>query len=294
MLPTVSKDLTTMRAIHFWIVLTALLAGATALAQPVAISGSAVVAEVTGNVRLWTGNEAPRLATKERTLAPGTLITTAEGASAVLAFTDGQLVVLGEGTRLRIVDYRYDSSELSKSGAFLNLIEGSARLVMGAIGQFDPRLVRIQVGTNTVGGLTDPAGARGDAGVVVQGMATLLEVASGRVSLTLPSGQSIQVAAGQGALVRIDGTVAQGSTAQINALASQTSDGKLMVGHLAQMQNFPMPAASAVTEILLAASVGEFLEQLPSPAAIPATASPTTAGTGGGGGGGLPCTASCN
>src|SRR6476660_3821169 len=103
MLPTVCKDLTTMRAIHFWIVLTALLAGATALAQPVVISGSVVVAEVTGNVRRWTGNEAPRRATKERTLAPGTLICTALDASVVLAFTDGQIVVLGESTCLRIV-----------------------------------------------------------------------------------------------------------------------------------------------------------------------------------------------
>lgn len=273
--------------------LAALLFGAAALAQPMVLSGSAVVGEVTGTVRVQSGTNPSQVAVKERTLAPGTLVTTMPGSSVVLVFADGQLVVLGESTRFRIVDYRYDANTLSKSSIFLNLIEGSARLVMGAIGQFDPRLVRIQVGTATVEGLTDPGGARGDASVVVQGAATMLEVASGRVSLTLPSGRSIQIPAGQGALVRADGSVAQGSTAQINALAGQTADGKAMLGHLAQMQDYPMPAASAVTEILLAAQVSQLLEDQLPPASGPDTSGPTTAATGGGGGG-LPCTASCN
>lgn len=228
--------------------------GALALAQALVISGAAVVTDLTGIVRYQIGNEPSQVATRRRALPAGAIVTTGEDASVVLAFADGQIIVLGERTRFRIVGYAYDPKELGKSGVSLNLIEGSARLVMGAIGQFDPRLIRIQVGTGTVAGVPDPAGAgRGaDAGISVQGATTLLEVTQGRVALTLISGQSFQVGAGEGALVQPDGSVLRGSIPQIEAQASLSSVGKLMVSRIDELESYAFPQRNQQTIIALA------------------------------------------
>ncbi len=213
----------------------------------------AVVTQASGTVNFQQGNDAPQAATPRRAIPQGAVVSTGQEAAVLLTFPDGQMVVLGEQTRFRIVNCRFDPKELGSSGMFLNLIEGSARLVMGAIGQFDPRLVRIQVGTGTVAGAPSPeGGARGsDASVSVQGAVTLLVVSQGRVNLTLPSGQSYFVSSGNGALVQADGSVQQGGIAQLESQASQTAVGKILVSNLAVMQSFTFAQREQQTAISL-------------------------------------------
>lgn len=285
-----------------------LLFGALAIAQSVVgqsvvLAGAAVVTEIKGPVEVQIGTEAPRPLKPGQSIPPGAIVFTGEDASAVLAFADGQMVVLGERTTFRIVNYNFDPKELKQSGVFLNLVEGSARLVMGAIGQFDPRLVRIQVGTGTLTGALNPDGGNAaDAGVVVQGSNTLVTVTQGRVNLTLPNGQSIPVASGQGAYVQADGAVQRGSAAELSSQLGATAYGKQILEQLVALQAFVFPPLEERTVITLAtgeAATTAGLVDLPTepteavePQIPPlATTTSTTSATAAGGGA---CGASCN
>jgi len=291
--------------------------GALALAQTAVLNGAAVVTEVNGMVQMRIGNDPPRLLQAGRRVPAGAIVTTGTDASTVLAFADGQIIVLGERTSFRIVNYEFQPKDMAGSGVFLNLVEGSARIVMGAIGQFDPRLIRIQVGTGTLIGAKNPEGGNAsDAGVVVQGATTMVTVTQGRVVLTLPTGQGIILASGQGVYVQANGAIQQGSVEQISARVAQTADGKQIVEQMDAMQSFAFPQRNQQTMITLATPqsmsgtatdqgtaglVAAAAEALPPPAEAAAaleTFAPVTAATGatagGGGGGGSPCGASCN
>ena len=297
------------------VLLFGLVFGALALAQSVAVTGStliqsivvtgsAVITELSGTVVVQVGNGAPRTLQQNDKIPAGAVVRTGSGARAVLVFADAQVVVLGERTIFRIVDYRFEKQNIGQSGVFLNLIEGSARIVMGAIGQFDPRLVRIQVGAGTLVGSVNPEGGNAaDAGVVVQGAATLIAVMQGRVTLTLPSGQGIVLGSGQGALVQFDGALQQGTMAQVSTQAGQTPDGQQMLQRLLALLDMPVPQNQQMVITLATAGGAEAVTASTPPAAPPAeqppadvplatTTPPTTAP--GGGGGGPPCGASCN
>ncbi len=291
-----------------WLVLLlGLVFGALAPAQTVVVSGAAVVTEVNGTVQVRIGNEPPRTLRAGQKVPAGAVVSTSADATAVLAFADGQVIVLGENTVFRIVNYEFQPNEMAQSGVFLNLVEGSARLVMGTIGQFDPRLIRIQVGSGTLVGAVNPDGGNAaDAGVVVQGAATMVTVTQGRVVLTLPTGQGVVVASGQGVYVQPNGAIQQGSIAQISTRVGQTAEGKQIVEQMDAMQSFAFPQRNQQTVITLAtpsitpdpaaAEVAAAVEALPPPGEILqplATTTPSTAPTGGGGGG-TPCSASCN
>ena len=214
--------------------------------------GCAIVAtESSGSVQMQAGNNAARPLQAGKPIDVDTLISTGPGGAVALVFADGQIVALGGNTRFRISACRYTPQEPDKSGVALNLIEGSARVVMGAIGQHDPRLVRVQVGTGTLTGAPDPGGNAPDAGVTVQGALTLLEVSQGRVSLTVPSGQSYLVGTGEGALVGADGNVTQGRFSGIQTQVGQMPEGKDLVSALDIMQSFAFPQRERQTVITL-------------------------------------------
>jgi len=154
---------------------------------------------------------------------------------------------------LRIVDYRYDQKDLGQSGVFLTLIEGSARLVMGAIGEHNPALVRLQVGIATLSGAPNPAtGNASDASVVVQGATTIVTVENGRVLLTQPNGQGTLLSSGQGLYVQPDGALQQGNIAQIAPQIAQTADGKQILAQLDSIQTYVFPQSNQRTVITLA------------------------------------------
>jgi hypothetical protein len=275
--------------------------------QNVVLIGGAIITEVSGTVQIRVGNEPPRTLQAGRRVPAGAVVTTSGDANAVLSFADGQIIVLGERTTFRIVSYQFDQKNMEQSGVSLNLIEGSARLVMGAIGQHDPRLIRIQVGTGTLVGATNPEGGNAaDAGVVVQGASTMVTVTQGRVVLTLPTGQGVVVASGQGVYVQPNGNIQQGTITQIANQVGQTADGRQIVDQIDAMQSYAFPQQKQLTVITLATpesvrtsnqadTVAAAVDALPPPAETqqPVTTTPTTAATGGAGGG-TPCGASCN
>ncbi len=268
--------------------------GALALAQSGAGGTVAVVTEANGSILVQAGNGAPRLVKAGGRIPAGAVLLTGADANTVLTFADGQVVVLGERTTLRIVNYRYEPKDISRSADVLQLVAGSARIVMGVIGQHDPRLVRIQVGSGTNFRVAIQDGGKiAAAGVVVEGPATVITVTQGQVLLWPSSGRAILLESGNGMYVQPSGNAQQGSVDQIFAQASQTADGKQIVEWLQAMESFEFSQRSRRTVITLAAPLLFEIPDLPPPAGE-TTVTAATGGAGGGGGGSVPCPASCN
>ena len=279
--------------------------GTPAMAQTGVQTGTAFVTGISGQVLVRVGKEAPRPLQSGRRLPPGAVVATSADAYAVLTFADGQIVVLDERSMFRIARYEFDPKDLARSAVSLNLIEGSARLVLGAIGRSDPGRIRIQVGTGIPAGVANPgSGAAANAGVVLQGDTSMVSVTQGRATLTLPGGRTILLASGQSLYVQPNGAIQQGSFDEILSQISQTPGGRQIVSQMESMQSFTLPQRLQQTVITLAspqsvlgpelALVAAGIDALEPPGAIElATTTPITAPTGGGGGG-TPCGASCN
>lgn len=273
------------------VLLLGLVFGGLALAQSAGRSGAAIVSEVNGPVKVQIGNGEPRLLRAGQRIPVGATVIVGPGANAVLSFPDGQIVVLGDNTALRIVDYRFDPKDMKLSRVSLNLIEGSARLVMGAIGQYDPSLMRIQVGVGTVAGAPGQgAGNAGAAGVQLEGATTMVAVTQGQVMVRLPDGQGVLLGSGDGAFVERNGAVQQGSMDEISSWMGQTADSKQVIERLENMQSFEFARRNQPTVITLVTPTipPGYLDLPPL-----ATFTPITTATGAGGGG-PPCGASCN
>lgn len=264
-----------------------LAAGATALAQTTISTDAAILTESKGQVRMQVGDAAPQPLLKGRPLLAHGILETGPESNAVIVFPDGMVLALGPNSRFSVNKYDYDPATASKNAVSLNLIEGAARVVMGAIGEQDPALVRLQVGTSTLAGAGsgDANASPTDAAVSVQGTVSLMSVSIGQASFTLASGETFQVASGDAVFVQANGSVLRGSAAEIQAQAGKTAAGRQLVSSLGEMTALVLPEGRTVVTL----STAPGLLDLP-----PLTT--TTFGTAatGASGGGTPCTASCN
>jgi hypothetical protein len=272
------------------------LFGTAALAQAPANAGTIVVTDTGGRLRYRIGDSQPQLVSKGQSIPVGARLTSGPDSRVVLTFSDGQTVALGPMSRLLIREYRYLPNDPGNSRVLLNLTDGSVHIVMGAIGERDPSLVQIQVGTKTTG--QAPRRAPGnDVGVIVLGIATLVQVTNGNVSLMVASsGESHPLAAGERALVQADGFVQMGGPRQMDELVGKTAAGKYMLQGMNTLQRVDLPRFARQTAVTLSTPPSDdILKEFAAPGEIaqPLTGTVPTAATGAGGGG-LPCTASCN
>lgn len=269
------------------LLLAGLMSGTAAFAQAPANSGI-VVTDSSGTLRYRIGDSDPQPLVKGQAVPIGARITTGADSHVVLTFADGQVVAIGPQSRLLIREFVYLPSDLGKSRVLLNLTDGSVFMVMGAIGQRDPSLIQIQVGLKNIA--QAPARARGnDAGVIVLGIGTLVQVAHGQVSLlVVSSDQSYPLVAGTSALVQADGTVRAGPPKQVDAEAGRTADGKIMLGRMEVLLRY-LPSGRQIAFSVSTPPSDDLDEEF----VFPITPTLPTASTGGGGGG-RPCTASCN
>jgi hypothetical protein len=274
------------------LLLAGLLAGTAALAQAPASSGI-VVTDSSGTLRFRIGDSDPQPLVKGQAIPIGARITTGPDSHAALTFPDGQVVTLGPQSRLLIREFVYLPTDLAKSRVLLNLTDGAIFNVMGAIGQRDPSLVQIQVGTKITA--QSPRRAPGnDAGVIVLGAATLIQVVQGRVSLFVAaSGQSFVLAAGVRALVQADGAVRMGSPSQVDEQAGRSADGKIMLGRMEVLRRY-LPSGRQIAFFISTPPSDDLVDELAAPGDIAPPVSGTVSTAGTGAGGGLPCGASCN
>ena len=298
------------------VLLLGLIFGALSFAQTLPGSAGIVVTDVIGTVRYRIGDSEARTVVKGQIIPFGARVATGDDSYAVLTFPDGQIVAMGPKSRLIIRVFVYIPTDIDKSRVVLNVTDGSVRMVMGAIGQHDPGLLQLQVGTKTTAQTPNlPRG--GDLGLVMLGSAALVQVNQGKVALRV-AGESYPLATGQAAIVQADGFVQMGGLARLEAQPDRTADDKEMFEQFREITRFTFPRSPRQTMITLAtppydekkdeelAAAG--LPQdptgttaAPQPAGgvegrppLLATSGPNTAPGGGGGGGGIPCPASCN
>lgn len=111
---------------------------AMALALASSVPGPAAAPDllpsVTGDVRVAGPGEPLRPVRDGERLAAGSTITTGEASRTILRFPDGQRVVLGSHTALRVVDYRFEPSKVEADRSLFDLLRGAVRVVTGAIG----------------------------------------------------------------------------------------------------------------------------------------------------------------
>jgi hypothetical protein len=280
------KGLSMIKRILAVLLLAGLMSGTAAFAQAPANSGI-VVTDSSGTLRYRIGDSEPRTLLKGQSVPLGARITTGADSHVVLTFADGQVVAIGPQSRLLIREFVYLPTDLAKSRVLLNLTDGSIYIVMGAIGQRDPSLIQIQVGLKNIA--QAPARARGnDAGVIVLGIGTLVQVAQGRVSLlVVSSDRSYPLVAGARALVQADGTVRTGPPTQVDAEAARTADGKIMLGRMEVLLR-NLPSGRQLAFSVSTPPSDDLDDEYVYPIG------PTIPTLTGAGGGGRPCGASCN
>src|SRR5262245_16040624 len=108
-----------------------LIAGVLALVLPVAAQASAVIESLTG-----TADIGGTPAVKGQRISPQSTITTGAGAQVFLRFDDGMQIMLGAESMLRLVDFRFGGGQ---DRAVLELQQGSARVVTGAVARDNPK-----------------------------------------------------------------------------------------------------------------------------------------------------------
>jgi len=293
-----------------------LLAALPALAQIGGAIKAGLITQARGNVAAQAAQGKPVALKKGQVVKPGMIIESSPDSDTVLAFPDGQIGVLGSKGNVRLNNYVYDLADPAKNDINLNLIEGNLRVVMGEIGKTNPTALHLQVGTASVALQSSSATSPADASLISLSGAIAVAVQSGQLSVRLPDGSVLQVAAGQTLMMRQDGKAAVDTTAAMMQSLGDSSLGQQMRSAIAESQSFSQAVAEAQVQMAtvnaalkdpaLAASnpaVQELvamlqLESLPSTAQIaaaqqPENATPTTPATGAGGGG-TPCSASCN
>ncbi len=295
-----------------------LLAGLSAFAQlgggSKPVSGgikAGMITEARGDVASQSGVGKPQPLRKGHAIRPGMVIESAPDSDTVLAFPDGQIGVLGSKGNVRLNNYVYDIADPSKNDINLNLIEGNLRIVMGEIGQKNPGALHLQVGTASVALQAGSQDAKTDASLVTQGGAIAVSVQVGRLEVHLPSGQVLQVNAGQTLMLSQDGKSELEQTAVMMQSLSRSALGLQIQSQLAESLGFTqvIAEAQAAMAIVNAAlkdpanapnpamlEILALLESLPSPGEIAPDAPtlPPATTPSGAGGGGTPCGASCN
>ena len=156
-----------------------------------AMSGTAFIEQTLERTALNIGDTFPA----------GTSFATGAGGRLILKFADGQVLVLGPESVLRVDGYRFDVRNARASGITLGLVNGSMRFVAGTIASQNRKAVRIGAGASSITLLSDKntdftvvvdtEAAGGEVGVAV--------VASGEIAVSTPYGPIRRIAADQAA-----------------------------------------------------------------------------------------------
>lgn len=204
------------------------------------LAAPASAAEVAATVTMLTGRGtvlAPdgeiRALEKDAAVHAGELVSTGVNSFANLKFSDGGLVTLRPNSRFEIREYRYtaavpdlppetpDSAARPAGRAFFRLLKGGLRTITGLIGKSNPADYEASTPVATIGirgtdylavmcelaCQTDPI-VRADLpeGASAAG-ASVIGVIEGRISVTTPNGETIEIGADEYILVLADGRI---------------------------------------------------------------------------------------
>lgn len=160
------------------------------------------VARLTGSASAVDAKGASRALAQDAALFEGETVRTASGSSAVLAFRDQSVLTVAPASELRLENVRVGASPTE--GAFVvRLLTGGLRMLTGQIARANPRAVRVQTATATIG----VRGTEFDVVLALHCVAgvctpsTFTEVRAGTILLALTGGPEIEVPAGLAGLL---------------------------------------------------------------------------------------------
>ncbi len=112
---------------------------------------SGFISAISGNVMVRRGTAPPVPVKPGDLFGPGTTFITGPGSTVALLFADGQNILLGPDSALRVDTFRFDQKEIKSSRATLGLMSGMMRLVTGAIHTDNREGLVISAGNASVG-----------------------------------------------------------------------------------------------------------------------------------------------
>jgi hypothetical protein len=104
-----------------------------------------------GGVSLVGASGQTRPATKGAPLFSGDSVRTLKDAYAVVAFRDQTLVTVIAESEFKLENVRFSASQPASDSFFVRVVKGGARALTGLLGKRDPKSVRINVGSSTIG-----------------------------------------------------------------------------------------------------------------------------------------------
>jgi hypothetical protein len=125
--------------------------GFLALLSAASAFAAGVVQSIEGDVRAGPIGKPVTAVTLDQRLASGTTVVTGPDAQVILRFDDGQQVVLGPSTHLRIVDFRYDEADPGSDRSVFGLLKGALRMVSGTIATRNRQAVALRTPQATIG-----------------------------------------------------------------------------------------------------------------------------------------------
>ena len=109
------------------------------------------VAVVFGGVQLIGADGQTRPAVKAAPMFTGDTVRTAKDAYAVVAFRDQSVVTVNADSEFKLENVRFSGAQPAGDSFFVRVVKGGARTLTGLLGKRDPKSVRINVGTATIG-----------------------------------------------------------------------------------------------------------------------------------------------
>jgi hypothetical protein len=109
------------------------------------------MAVVFGGVSLVGANGQTRPAVKGAPLFTGDAVRTVKDAYAVVAFRDRTVVTVIAESEFKLENVRFSMAQPASDNLLMRVVKGGARVLTGLLGKRDPKSVKIQAGSSTIG-----------------------------------------------------------------------------------------------------------------------------------------------
>jgi hypothetical protein len=193
------------------------------------------VTSVKGSARV--GNEP---VTENQKIPPGSVVTTGPDAQVVMRFDDGQRVVLGQNTELKVVDYQFTEANPAADRMVFDLLKGGARFVTGLLGRRSQSAFQMRTPQATIG-------IRGTDFMAVIVNPLYLSVTQGAIAASTSAGTS---AFGAGATASVVSSSALATAIPASALPAAASSA------FSTLSTAAIGAAAGTTTLGTAAGAG--------------------------------------
>lgn len=181
-----------------------------ALALPSAAFADATVEGLTGIAHVG-----PKQIQVDEKIVDGSNITTEIDSSVVLAFEDGQKIMIGPSSHFRLVSFRYQAKTPAGDHAVFDLLRGSLRVVTGVLATRSKELWAMRTPQVLIG-------VRGTDIIVAIANGSHVNVVSGQVALTNGAGTAV-FGPGSIASAATNGALAVPATASSLPAAASTA-----------------------------------------------------------------------